>query len=219
MAEIYAVDIEEAVTDSQYRRLFACAGAKRMARARRFRFEADAKRCIYAGALLNYVLCNRSICNYELYHNEYGKPYLRGEGAPYFNISHSGRWVICGVSGSEIGVDVEQKGRAERDVARHFFHPLEYDAFMGAASEEEAVELFYNIWTLKESYVKYLGVGIDTGASLFDPASHGLNVRQYDIDPQHKAAACTGDPHIGDIQHVSLKAIPGRLAGQVAAWG
>lgn len=225
MAEIFAVNIEEGVSDSQYRRLFSGAGSGRGAKALRYRFKADERRCIYAGALLRYVLSNKGIYDYRLRYNEYGKPYLLNAGAPFFNLSHSGKWVLCGISDHEIGVDVEQMGEVETDIARQFFHPQEYAAIECAAATGNESEAFFSIWTLKESYIKYLGAGmsvpldsfffcIEGGAvTLHAPAATLPHTKLFDMDKYHKAAVCTSDASIGEIQAVSLQAICKRLAG------
>lgn len=224
MAEIFVVNIEEGVSGRQYQRLFSYAGADRAAKARRYRFKADEMRCIYAGALLRHVLSGMGIYDIALRHNEYGKPYLRNATTPFFNLSHSGKWVLCGVSGREIGVDVEQKGRPEPDIARSFFHPAEYAAVMRAETMHQASDAFYSIWTLKESYIKYTGFGLSLPLDSFyfdlsgpqiqlhAPGAARPRFMLFDMDENHKAAICTEDAAVG-MQIVSLQSICKRLAG------
>ncbi len=38
----------------------------------------------------------------------YGKSYLYGEKELFFNISHSGNWVIMAIGLTEVGVDIEK---------------------------------------------------------------------------------------------------------------
>lgn len=98
-----------------------------------------------------------------------GKPYFDVPGAPRFSVSHSGRVWGAAFSPDRIGFDVERmKARDWQSVAGRFFHPAEREM---ALSGGEAV--FFSLWTAKESYVKYLGTGIDEGFSSFCIAVNG----------------------------------------------
>lgn len=98
-----------------------------------------------------------------------GKPYFDSQGAPCFSLSHSGSIWGCAFSTDEIGFDVERvRMRDWAAVAERFFHPVERD--FALARGEEA---FFLLWTAKESYVKYLGTGIDETFSAFCLADNG----------------------------------------------
>ena len=92
-----------------------------------------------------------------------GKPYFAYSGAPCFSLSHSGSVWGCAFSTDPIGFDVERaRPREWTAIAERFFHPAERD-FVLARGEEA----FFLLWTAKESYVKYLGTGIDETFSAF----------------------------------------------------
>jgi 4'-phosphopantetheinyl transferase len=84
----------------------------------------------------------------------------------FFNISHSGDYVVAAFSDREVGIDIEQRGRARVEVATRFFHPAEIAALL-AAGEEERKRLFIDYWAIKESYLKYLGTGLTRPLSTF----------------------------------------------------
>lgn len=93
-------------------------------------------------------------------YGENGKPYL--EDYPlYFNLSHSGDYVFCGVSGQEIGVDIQRfQGENELELARRFFSPVECQALEGCKDAEGRRRMFFRMWTRKEAYGKLTGEGI-----------------------------------------------------------
>lgn len=96
--------------------------------------------------------------------NDYGKPDIaQPDGVTLsFNLSHSGRLVICAVTEqSEVGVDVEKVRELPKavELARRFFAPREA-AFVEGASPESRSREFLRFWTFKESYVKARGVGL-----------------------------------------------------------
>ena len=44
---------------------------------------------------------------YDIFYNENRKPYVKNNPI-YFNISHSGEYIVCVVSDKEIGVDIQE---------------------------------------------------------------------------------------------------------------
>ncbi len=90
-------------------------------------------------------------------YNKNGKPYF-AELPFYFNLSHSGKYVLCGLSEEEIGADIQQHCACDRRrLAGRFFSEQEKGA-LEACGEEEA--LFFRIWARKEAYGKLTGEGV-----------------------------------------------------------
>lgn len=86
-----------------------------------------------------------------------GKPYLllNGIRSPIaFNLSHSGDWVVLGVSLTmSVGVDVETSdGNSISNLIDVIKHPNDPDVF-----EETS---FYRLWVMKEACVKATGSGL-----------------------------------------------------------
>ena len=90
--------------------------------------------------------------------DKYGKPYLTGSKLK-FNISHSGDYVACAVGDSEMGIDVEKISKEELPEVYNVFAPSEIE-IINALPQNMQADLFYRIWTLKESYVKKTGDGL-----------------------------------------------------------
>ena len=95
-----------------------------------------------------------------------GKPYFR-DLPFYFNLSHSGDYVLCAVSSAEIGTDIQQHcGKNVERLARRFFTEREAAALEQAGEERETRErLFYRLWARKEAYGKLTGKGIAAALS------------------------------------------------------
>ena len=88
-----------------------------------------------------------------------GKPYLPERPDVHFSLSHSGELALCALSASEIGCDVETPRRCELALAERFFHPEE-SALLFSLPEGEQEAAFLRLWTLKESYLKAIGLGL-----------------------------------------------------------
>ncbi len=82
---------------------------ERYERAKLFCKSQDRVRCICAEFLLRYGLDQNGIPTSDLhfYYNPYGKPLLDLTLKVYFNISHSGDYVVCAISKENVGVDIE----------------------------------------------------------------------------------------------------------------
>lgn len=86
-----------------------------------------------------------------------GKPYFPDFPAVHFNLSHCKGLAVCLLSALECGVDVETKRPFKEKVARRAYSRMERIA-IGSAEDRDL--MFTRLWTLKESYVKALGIGI-----------------------------------------------------------
>lgn len=45
--------------------------------------------------------------NIAFKYSKYGKPYLVGCDRIYFNVSHSGKWIVCAFADKEVGIDIQ----------------------------------------------------------------------------------------------------------------
>ena len=96
--------------------------------------------------------------------SEYGKPYLRGEKEMYFNLSHSGNYVVCAFSDEEIGVDIQMQRKRQGDIVRRFFSREDKELLEKMTNAGmDSDEAFYCMWTVKESYMKLTGEGMRQG--------------------------------------------------------
>lgn len=90
-----------------------------------------------------------------------GKPRLSSHPEIQFNISHSSHLVVCAAADTVLGVDVERIRPFRSQMLQKIFSPEEQEMFSGGRmNEEEQRRLFFQLWTLKESYVKAVGCGI-----------------------------------------------------------
>ncbi len=92
--------------------------------------------------------------------NKYGKPYLKEYPKINFNISHLGDYVVCAIDDKPIGIDIEEVKQIEyKDIAEDFFTVSEF-RYINKQGIGTQLSKFYEIWTLKESYLKCCGQGL-----------------------------------------------------------
>jgi 4'-phosphopantetheinyl transferase len=136
---------------------------------RRLLFERDQHRHIVTRALLRTVLSAYSATPPRAWcfaTNAYGKPLLleaNGDPSPLsFNLSHSGQNITLAITrGRAVGVDVEMVRACNQEAlaARHFA-PDEVAA-LAILTPHERMMRFIELWTLKESYLKATGTGLN----------------------------------------------------------
>ncbi len=106
-----------------------------------------------------------------LHYDAYGKPYFAGHENATLSISHAGYMVACalvleedGKTASQVGIDIQNVDydleRAERIAERYFSDGEKLLLAPHAGDKEAFCQLFTRIWTRKEAYLKYLGVGL-----------------------------------------------------------
>lgn len=95
----------------------------------------------------------------QLSKTEYGKPYLEEYPDIHFSFSHCSCGVACAFSNqsNSVGVDMQDIVKCDHKAARYFMCDSEYDILLKTRDTDR---FFTKIWTLKESYGKYMETGI-----------------------------------------------------------
>ena len=205
-----------------YARAFAAVdGADRREKIDRIKVQRE--RCLSLGGalLLQKALRDAGAGEPVLACGEHGKPYLANLPGVHFNISHSGDHVVCALSGSPVGCDIESIKPFRENVAARCFSPEE-NAALAALTDPAAREtLFFRFWTLKESFLKAVGCGITRplASVSFDLSGDSPVLRQtvapgpfffreYASVPGYRVALCqTSDAPFPPLTEVSVEEI------------
>lgn len=141
-----------------------------------------ALRRLLGEALVGFALreyWNLPLGTYRIARGEKGKPFIVGREDVFFNLSHSGEYVVCAVSDREIGVDIEKRAKARMEVAGRFFHEREVRVLTSLHGIKQD-QLFFNYWSVKESYLKYTGMGLTRPLNSFFAMFVGERVSLYE---------------------------------------
>jgi 4'-phosphopantetheinyl transferase len=134
----------------------------------RFVFAEDADIFLVAHALTRSLLgavLGQAPETLQFQASERGRPELAGSAADSgvrFNLSHTRGLVACAIAKTcDVGVDVEQLSRKVEllGVAARVFSPLELRELRALDGDAQR-ERFFQLWTLKEAYVKAIGKGL-----------------------------------------------------------
>ena len=179
------------------------------ARHRSVRSEITAKSSLAGLYLLEHCLPNIELC-----YDEDGRPYSVGSSVD-FNITHTNELTLLALDrGGEgrtprVGLDAEDLSRLTSvricPIAERWFSPREYADFL----VEPTDDMFLQIWTRKESLIKWTGHGMrslraaDTTHAKID---YGVNFSDYRIDNTLVALCAAADvetPHVIQMLSVS----------------
>ena len=147
-----------------------------------YRSKEVALRRLLGEALVGFALrkyWNLSLGTYRIARGEKGKPFIVEREDVFFNLSHSGEYVVCAVSDREVGVDIEKRAKARMEVAGRFFHEREVRILKSLGGTEQD-RLFFNYWSIKESFLKYIGTGLTRPLNSFIVTFVGERVSLYE---------------------------------------
>lgn len=89
---------------------------------------------------------------------EHGKPFFTLRPKLHYNISHSGKYVVCILAGQEVGIDVQVHRAANYERMLERMVPPQMIRRILEADEPE--KAFFTQWVLREAYIKWTGEGL-----------------------------------------------------------
>ena len=183
------------LTERELKEIWEKSSTNRRERAKRFYHFDDAKRCLAAGILLKYLLHITENAEQIIQYNTYKKPYIQVDNL-YFNLSHSGKWVVLAYGKSEVGVDIEEI-TVEDPGVREWCFSEEECRYIDAGKDRDSS--FTKLWTLKESYVKFIGTGLTDdlkNRSVFHPDRNAISFYSTEWDEHYFLSLCGYDKDV-----------------------
>ena len=172
---------------------------KRFDRANTYKQEKDRLLCLGGAILMADIvgITNES----EIYFNSNGKPFALG--FPEFNISHSGDVCVLVTGDQPVGIDIEKIDCKNLTIAEQVFSDKECEWM-----SSDPVVRFHRLWTLKESFLKAIGIGLVDDMKSIDiipfiagaPVTYG-NTVWYASETRFKdcfISVCSSGP-VGDV--------------------
>ncbi|MGH1485677.1 MAG: 4'-phosphopantetheinyl transferase family protein [Cellvibrionaceae bacterium] len=207
---VICAPLSTVVTETMYQWL----SDEEVQRANRFRRPEDSQRFILAHVMKRFYLSQLLDLRPEalqFVEGPKGKPFCTDNGAPFFNISHSGDWVLLAVSSTkEIGVDVECSKRGVSEGTMN--HVLTSSQLEKVNASNNPQATFITYWTQKEAVSKALGLGLsidfttidcsgDIGSSRVIHSGNELKVSAHIVDDSHIAS-------VSVLAHSQVEPIP-----------
>ncbi|MGX1829799.1 4'-phosphopantetheinyl transferase family protein [Paenibacillus taichungensis] len=207
MITIQVLQVPAQMPESYWNLFLSRVSEERRGQAARFIHQADAYRSVLGEVLTRVTLSKLTGLkpgDLSYTRNQYGKPSLNlsHHAGVQFNVSHSGDWIAL-ISGgdADLGVDVEKIAPIDMKIAERFFSLTE-SGFLAEEPAEMQLETFYRLWTLKESYIKAVGMGLSMPLDSFSmirnapgnwhsPEAAAYAFLSLRLDHGHMLAACS----------------------------
>jgi len=225
--QIYATRLEGEIPAPDWQELCGLLPAYRYEKICLLRYRQDQERSLIAGLLLRQaILDNLGTQPVHFEFNPYGKPALADRSDFHFNLSHAGDWIVCAIDQQPVGVDVEKMEAVDyASLAQVAFSPEEQNRLQDRSGADQ-MNYFYDVWTMKESYCKAVGLGLslapekltvkvdDQGHWLIAPQERPLwLLRQYQLESGYKLAVCARHEEFpADISLLHWRKLTGNLA-------
>ncbi|MBQ0027569.1 MAG: 4'-phosphopantetheinyl transferase superfamily protein [Lachnospiraceae bacterium] len=218
---LYIFNIEEISDDKKFEQLYDLVSQDRQNRIDRIKFDDDKKRSLGAGILFEKALDDIGVPKNErvIGYGEHGKPQLELHPEVCFNISHSGKYAVLVINtqGNICGCDVEyiNNKRKIENIAKRILTASEAEMIneINASDHNEGIRAFYDIWTVKESIVKAIGIGLGIEFSDIDIAARSeeggsvvkavvrsssevFYIKRIELDSEYSLSICTKDENI-----------------------
>ena len=148
---LLVIDTDVFCSEGAFGHFYAKMPPERQKKIDAFRFDRDKRLSLGAGVLLGSVAAQTGAGNVLAGEND--KPYFE-DNSVQFNLSHSGHYAVCAVSDKPVGVDIEMVRDFREPLVRHVFDSGE-QAFAQGSDER-----FTQLWTIKESVMKFFGQGV-----------------------------------------------------------
>ncbi|MED0939949.1 4'-phosphopantetheinyl transferase superfamily protein [Bacillus mobilis] len=204
---VYAVEVPNKLSNEEFQYYLKETPIEKQIKIKRYVRQEDSIRTLFGELLIRAVIRReRSVTSKELFisYNKCGKPYFKDVPNFHFNISHSGKWVVCATDEKPVGIDIELIKPIDLGIAERFFSIEEYQ-YLKKQPEYDQLSCFYDFWTLKESFVKAIGKGLTVQLDSFSFSKKTANefvlhcsflsdsfwFKQYEIDPQYRLAVCS----------------------------
>ena len=189
---------------------------ERQERIKKFRFDIDRKLSLYSELLIRFQASKvLKISNKEIVFKtgKNGKPFLLNHPDFQFNISHTRNAIVVAFSHSEIGVDVESIKSANFAIANRFFTSSEKKHIISHDNTDYA---FYEVWTKKDAYIKYLGSGLSIPLKSFDVLD--CNMRSFHIFNMGKYVISTFCRELAHIEPTIVNMSEAEILSNFIKW-
>ena len=149
MVQLFFLDCSPLLDQLELDRALPLLDESRRNKVNRFPLAEKKAQCAAVGLLLRHLFGDVA---YR--YGENGKPYLANRTDLFFNVSHSGNYVVCAISDTDIGVDIEVGSAIRPAVMRRCFNTMEQEWIDNDSKH------FIRLWTMKEAYMKLVGSGL-----------------------------------------------------------
>lgn len=199
---IYKVRVPRNIEHNIMQKLMCLVSKEKQMKIQKYKRKPDQYSALIGDIIIRYLITtNFSKENKDIKYkyNEYGKPYVDELNHFHFNISHSESWVVGAIHEEEVGIDVEKVRPIDTTMIKNIFTEEEFN-YLNSLNVEQQLDVFYELWTIKESFVKWIGKGLTIPLNSFvinkntifydDMLSNEVYYKKFTIGKDYKLSCC-----------------------------
>jgi 4'-phosphopantetheinyl transferase len=193
MLQILALKNQEKLDNQLFQEILSLINEDRQQKILKFYRWQDAQRSLLGDLLVRATLCEvLQIKNEDIniITSEMGKPFVENIPQSFFNISHSGDWIVGAFDSFPVGIDIEYMKVFDLNMTRSILTLNDYELMMQKI-EGERLDYFYKCWTLSESYFKMLGIGMSIPLPSVNKLTEEAFFENYFIDENYILSVCS----------------------------
>lgn len=211
--KLYFIKINKCDSISNLNKMLTLVSIEKQDRINNLKLDSDKKLMLFADIIVRYmmskILKNITINSIYFEKNEFGKPFIKNHPETQFNISHTRGAIAIGFSDKPIGVDIEKiknpsiGATQSNKIAQRFFTKSEISYIVNSTKNKQ--EKFYEIWTRKEAYIKWVGCGLTIPLTSFNVLDKELKCKISTIQiDEYLISICNDKPFsLNDVIRLS----------------
>ncbi|NSB12311.1 4'-phosphopantetheinyl transferase family protein [Clostridium beijerinckii] len=176
---IYYYDNIEDFSDIDLMNSYYLLDYNRIEKIKKYHFIIDKKLSAISYLLLRYALKFEYGIEetFNFRYGKYGKPYLEKYPCIKFNLTHCKQGVACIISRNEVGIDAELIS-SNNIICSNTILTQKEMCLLENSKDPEII--FTRLWTIKESYLKNIGTGLNGNINKLDFSQYNENMFIYD---------------------------------------
>ena len=191
--KLYVANVSVFEDESLFNEALSNVSLLRRQKIKDLRFRRDKRLSLGVECLLRIALSNEGRTDFEYQYDSNGKPYIKGN--LFVNLSHSGEMAICAISNQPVGCDVEIIKPAKLNLAKKYFTENENKLL-----ENDADTMFCRIWSAKESFIKFTGLGFRQHLKTFEVdlckdeilySNRVYHLNEFNLDDKYRCCVCS----------------------------
>lgn len=181
MLDIFLIDINKDVKNDRKDDFLQILDKKEIIKYNNILSAKDREKFLFSRYVLKKILSrytDQEMIKIRFEYNSFGKPLIPNSFLN-FNLSHSDNFLVVGISDKEIGIDIENIKLIDLGMAKIFCTNKELQQINNSADK---YYIFFQLWTLKESFIKNIGKGLSFNIKDLDFNLDNLSAIQLRIN-------------------------------------
>ena len=178
MNNVIIFDITQTIEKETFETMVKLLPQSRKEKYNSVKWEKQKLTTIYGYYIVKYLLNLKGCPDFQ--YTEKGKPFI--DNQQYFNISHSGKYIVVATSNKPIGVDIEKPIKYRESLARYVSSKNQFNNMQKSSDKSYYLT---KLWVTKESYIKLKASSVLQDLKKINLKEHGCKYTHFTYENYH----------------------------------